>query len=139
MIGIAPRGFVPTLVGGILAVTFIPLGIVFSIVFGALGFIFLAVGLVLATASGIAFARGRAHAAREEAARVSHGTATVVEAKHNYNSQIGVRHPLKLTVDLAGGRHTRSLLVVSHIDFKPGETVEVAYAPDDPANFLPVS
>ena len=138
MIGIAPRGFVPGLVSGILAVTFIPLGIVFSILQGTVGFVFLAVGLALAAIALVVFQSSRTRSARETAARVSQGSARVVEARHNYNSQIGVRHPVKLTVELAGGRHTRSLLVPSHVDWKPGEQIPVAYAPDDPANFVPV-
>ena len=136
-----------TLVTGILAVTLLPLGVVFTILgladagtmTPALGLALLAAGVLLAGIAGYSFTTSRARTRREEAARVSQGAAVVVEAKHNWNSQIGARHPLKLTVELAGGRHTRALHVPSHVDFKPGERIEVAYAPDDPANFVPVS
>ncbi len=119
--------------------TFLPLGIVFSVVFGALGFVFLAVGLVVHPGDHGRSTPAAAHAAaRRDRARLPR-PCPVVEAKHNYGSQIGARHPVTLTVDLAGGRYTRSLLVVSHIDWKPGETIEVKFAPDDPANFVPVT
>ena len=79
--------------------------------------------------------RGRDKGAAE---RISHGTAQVVGADHSWGTQVGARHPVKLTVDFAGGRYTRSLLVPGHIDFKPGEVISVTYAPSDPANFVPV-
>jgi hypothetical protein len=139
MITTSPPNFVLGLVSGIFAVTFLPLGIVFSVVFGALGFALLAVGLAFTLVTLGLFTRGRARVQRETTARVSRGRATVIEAKHNYGSQIGVRHPVKLTVELSGGRYTRSLLVVSHIDWKPGEAIDVEFAPDDPANFVPVA
>lgn len=134
----AIRGFVVSLVSGILAVTFIPLGIVFAFLVPPLGFSFLGVGVLCALVSVLTHRAGRARSAREEAARVSRGDAVVVEVKHNYNSQVGVRHPVKVTVELAGGRRTRTLYVPSHLDWKPGERVAVAFAPDDPDNFVPV-
>jgi hypothetical protein len=134
----AIQGFVVSLVSGILAVTFIPLGIVFAFMEPPLGLTFLGVGVLFALGAAITLRAGRARNAREEAARVSHGTAEVVEAKHNYNSQIGVRHPVKLTVELAGGRRIRTLYVPSHLDWKPGERIEVAFAPADPGNFIPI-
>jgi hypothetical protein len=134
----AIRGLVVSLVTGILAVTFIPLGIVFAFMEPALGLSFLGVGIVCALGAALTHRAGRARNAREEAARVSRGSAEVVEAKHNYNSQVGVRHPMKLTVELAGGRRTRTLYVPSHLDWKPGERIEVAFAPEDPGNFIPI-
>jgi hypothetical protein len=134
----AIQGFVVSLVSGILAATFIPLGIVFVFLEPSLGFIFLGVGVLCGLAALLTLRAGRARTAREDAARVSRGSAEVVEAKHNYHSQIGVRHPLKLTVELAGGRRTRTLYVPSHLDWKPGERIEVAFAPEDPGNFVPV-
>ncbi len=134
----AIEGFVVSLVSGILAATFIPLGMVFVFLEPPLGFIFLGVGMLCGLAALVTLRVGRARSAREEAARVSRGSAEVVEAKHNYYSQIGVRHPLKLTVELAGGRRTRTLYVPSHLDWKPGERIEVAFAPEDPGNFVPV-
>jgi hypothetical protein len=134
----AIRGFVVSLVSGILAATFIPLGIVFVFLEPPLGLIFLGVGVLCGLASLLTLRAGRARSAREDAARVSRGSAEVVEAKHNYYSQIGVRHPLKLTVELAGGRRTRTLYVPSHVDWKPGERIEVAFAPEEPGNFVPV-
>ncbi len=134
----AIRGFVVSLVSGILAVTFIPLGVVFAFMEPPLGFIFLGVGALCALASLLIHRAGRARNAREETARVSRGSAQVVEAKHNYNSQIGVRHPMRLTVELAGGRRSRTLYIPSHLDWKPGERIEVAFAPEDPGNIIPV-
>lgn len=134
MISVHNSNFVVGLVCGITAVTFIPLGIVFSIVFGTLGLVFLAVGLVDAIIAAVLLSRGRD---KGEAARISYGTAQVVEAKHQWGTQVGARHPVKLTVNFAGGQYTRSLLVPGHIDWKAGESVDVRYAPDDPANFVP--
>lgn len=134
----AIRGVVVSLVSGILALTLIPLGIVFVFLEPPLGLIFLGVGVFCGLAALLTLRAGRARSAREDAARVSRGSAEVVEAKHNYYSEIGVRHPLKLTVELAGGRRTRTLYVPSHIDWKPGERIEVAFAPEDPGNFVPV-
>ena len=136
MIGAHNSNFVVGLVCGITAVTFIPLGIVFSIVFGTLGLVFLAVGLADAAVAAVLLSRGRDTG---EAARISHGTAQVVSAKHQWGTQVGARHPVKLTVDFAGGQYTRSLLIPGHLDWKPGEPVQVRFAPDDPANFVPIA
>jgi hypothetical protein len=132
------RGVVVSLVGGILAVTFIPLGIAFAFMEPPLGFAFVGAGVVSALVALLTFRAGRARQGREEAARVSRGTAQVVEARHNYNSRVGVRHPVKLSVELAGARRSRQLYVPSHLDWKPGEPIEIAYAPEDPDNFVPV-
>jgi hypothetical protein len=134
----AIRGLVVSLVSGILAVTFLPLGIVFAFIVPPLGFVFLGVGVLCGLAALLTHRAGRARTAREEAARTQRGTAEVVEAKHNYNSQVGVRHPVKLTVELAGGRRTRTLYVPSHLTWKHGERIEVAFAIEDPGNFVPV-
>ena len=136
MIGVHNSNFLVGLVCGITAVTFIPLGIVFSIVFGTLGLVFLAVGLADAAVAAVLLSRGRD---KGEAARISHGTAQVVSAKHQWGTQVGARHPVKLTVDFAGGQYTRSLLIPGHLDWKPGEPVQVRFAPGDPANFVPIA
>jgi hypothetical protein len=135
MISVHNSNFIVGLVCGITAVTFIPLGIVFSIVFGTLGLVFLAIGLIDAAVAAVLLRSGRDKGAAE---RISHGTAQVVGAQHSWGTQVGARHPVKLTVDFAGGQYTRSLLVPGHIDFKPGEVISVTYAPSDPANFVPV-
>lgn len=132
------RGLVISLVSGILAVTFIPLGIVFAFLEPTLGLVFLGAGMLCGLAALLTLRAGRARGAREEAARTQRGSAEVVEAKHNYNSRIGVRHPVKLTVELAAGRRTRTLYVPSHIVWKPGERIEVVFAPEEPDNFVPV-
>ncbi|MDA0178938.1 hypothetical protein OJ997_01430 [Solirubrobacter phytolaccae] len=139
MISVYTPNFILGLVSGIMAVTFIGLGIVFSFTFGTLGIALLAFGVLDAIVALVVFSRARATGAREAVARISHTTARVVEAAHSWGTNIGNRHPVKLTVDLAGGRHTRTLLVPSHIDWKAGEPVDVKFAPDDPANFLPVA
>lgn len=136
MISVHTPNFIVGLVSGITAVTFIALGVVFSFVFGAIGFVLLAFGVFDAIVAAVIFTRGRDKGA---AARISHGTAEVVSARHSWNTQVGGRHPVKLTVDFAGGQHTRSLLVPSHIDWKAGESVAVSYEPTDPANFIPVA
>ena len=40
---------------------------------------------------------------------------------------------------LAGGRYTQTLLAPAHINWQPGEPVQVRYAPDNPANFVPIT
>jgi hypothetical protein len=135
MISVHNSNFLLGLVCGITAATFIPLGIVFAIVFGTMGLVFLAVGVVDAIIAAVVLSRGRDRGAGD---RISHGTAQVVGADHSWGTQVGSRHPVKLTVDFAGGRYTRSLLVPGHIDWKAGEVISVTYAPNDPANFVPV-
>ena len=49
-----------------------------------------------------------------------------MSAKHQWGTQVGARHPVKLTVDFAGGQYTRSLLIPGHLDWKPGEPVQSA-------------
>lgn len=136
MISVHTPNFILGLVCGITAATFIPLGIVFAIVFGPMGLIFLALGVIDAIIALVVFRRGRDTG---QAARISHGNAQVVSAKHSYGTKVGTRHPVELTVDFAGGQYSRSLLVPGHIDWKPGEMVGVSFAPDNPANFVPVS
>ena len=138
MISVHTPNFIVGLVSGITAVTFIALGVVFSLVFGTMGLVFLAVGVIDGVVAIVVFSRARSGGARDEAARISHGSAQVVDAKHSWGTQIGTRHPVKLTVQLSGGTYTRSLLIPGHIDWQPGATVDVKFAPDDPANFVPV-
>ncbi|MBE2318506.1 hypothetical protein DVA67_021170 [Solirubrobacter sp. CPCC 204708] len=139
MISVHTPNFVIGLVSGIMAATLIPLGVTFLIVFGMLGLPFLIVGVIEAIVALVVFYGGRRRAAREEAARISHGTAQVVAAEHSWDTEVGARHPVKLTVALGGGEHTRALLVPSHVDWQPGQTIDVRYAPDDPANFVPAA
>ena len=139
----AIRGFVITLASGILAATFIPLGIVFTILAGdefpiALGLALLGVGLLSAVEALVFHRWGRRRTAAEAAARVSSARAQVITADHNWNSRVGARHPVKLTIDFGGRQHTRTLYVPSHLDWAPGEWIEVDYAHEDPANFIPV-
>jgi hypothetical protein len=132
------NNFLVGLVSGITAATLIPLGAVFSIVFGTIGYVLLAVGVLEACIAALFLLRWRGRNERETAARISHGNARVVGAKHNWSTRVGGRHPVLLTVELAGGRHSRSLLVPPTLDWKPGESISVTFAPDDPANFVPV-
>lgn len=135
MISVHNSNFLVGLVCGITAVTFIPLGIVFSIVFGTLGLVLLVIGVIDAIVAAVFLSQGRD---KGEAARISHSTAQVVRAQHRWGTQVGARHPVELTVDFAGGQYTRSLLIPSHLDWKPGDSISVTFAPDDPANFVPV-
>ena len=83
MISVHTPNFIVGLVSGITAVTFIALGVVFSIVFGTMGLVFLAVGVIDAIVAIVVFTRARSGGARDEAARISHGSARVVDAKHS--------------------------------------------------------
>jgi hypothetical protein len=141
----AVRGVVVSLVCGILAVTFVPLGIVFTILgqttdqpFTFIGLPFLGVGLLLCVVAFVARRRGRRRDAAEAAARISHGVAEIVEAVPNPYSRVGARYPMRLAVALAGGKYRRTLYVPFTCSWRPGDRIEVAYAPDNPANFVPV-
>ncbi len=138
MISVHRPNFILGLVCGITAATFIPLGITFLVVFGTMGLVFLAIGVVDAVVALVVFSRGRSGAARDEAARISHGNAQVVDAQHSWGTQVGARHPVKLTVDLSGAQRTQTLLVPGHIDWRAGETIAVRFAPNDPDNWVPV-
>lgn len=139
MISVHQPNFILGLVCGITAATFIPLGITFLIVFGTMGAVFLAIGVVDAVIALVVLSGRRSRDAREAAARISHGNAQVVSAEHSYGTQVGARHPVKLTVDFSGRHYTRSLLVPGHVDWKPGESIAVTFAPSDPANWVPVA
>ncbi|MDA0169175.1 hypothetical protein OJ998_08775 [Solirubrobacter taibaiensis] len=139
MISVYSPKFVLGLVTGITSITFIALGVVFSIVFGTFGLIFLAIGLLDAAVAAFVLLGGRKRRASDEAARISHGTAQIVSADQQLHVRVNDRHPVKLTVNLAGGQYTQSLLAPAHITWQPGEPVDVRYAPDNPANFVPIA
>ena len=140
------RGFVVTLVTGILAVTFLPLGIAFAIIgavsepeaFFVLGLIFAFVGIDLAIVAVVFRGRAKRRDAEEAAARTSRTSAQVVEASLNPYSRVGTLNPMKLAVDLAGGRRARTVYVPPTTNCQAGMSIEVAYAPMDPDNFVPV-
>jgi membrane protein implicated in regulation of membrane protease activity len=142
----AVKGFVVALVSGILAVTFLPMGIAFAIIgfvgepaaFKPLGLIFAAVGVVLALVAVVFRKRGREADEHEREARISRGTAEVLEAKLNPYSRVGTRNPMKLALLLAGSRDERTVYVPPTYAYEPGKHIEVAFAPDNPANFLPL-
>jgi hypothetical protein len=142
----AVKGFVVTLVTGILAVTFLPLGIAFAIIgfvaepsaFKPLGLIFVGVGVVLVLLAMASRRRARRRDAAEESARTSRTQARVVEASLNPYSRVGSLNPMKLTVELAGGRRARTVYVPTVTNWQPGTDIDVAYAPLDPDNFVPV-
>ena len=127
----AIRGFVITLVSGILAATFIPLGIVFTILAGdefpiALGLTLLGIGLLSAIEAFVFHAIGRRRAAAEDAARVSAGRAQVVAVDHNWKlRRVGARQPGQAHASLDGRQYTRTLYVPSHLDWAPGEWIEI--------------
>ena len=86
----AVRGFVVSLVCGILAVTFVPLGIVFTILgsttdetFTPIGLASLAAGVLLVLAALGFRRRGRRRDALEASRRTSYAVAQVVEAVPN--------------------------------------------------------
>jgi hypothetical protein len=140
------RGFVVTLVTGILAATFIPLGIAFAIIgavsepeaFFVLGLIFAFVGMDMATFALIWRARTKRREAEESAARTSRASARVLAADINPYSRVGTLNPLKLEVELGGGRRSRTVYVPPTTSWQPGTAIDVAYAPADPDNFVPV-
>lgn len=142
----AVKGFVVTLVTGILATTFLPLGITFAIIgfvsepaaFKPLGLIFVAAGVVFALVAVLARRAGKRRDAEETAARTSRTTAQVLEASLNPYSRVGALSPMRLAVDLAGGRRSRTVYVPPTIGWQAGMEIEVAYAPMDPDNFVPV-
>ena len=142
----AVRGFVVTLVTGILAVTFLPLGIAFAVIgavsepeaFFVLGIVFAFVGIDMAVIALWWRGRTRARDAAETAARTSQTSARVLEAVGNPYSRVGSLSPVKLAVELAGGRHARTVYVPPTTNWQPGMAIDVAYAPMDPDNFVPV-
>jgi hypothetical protein len=141
------RGFVVSLVGGILAATSLPLGIVFLIigvasddgnVFQLAGIGLLAMGVVEGGVALVFRRRAKARDAAETAARVSHARARVLEATLNPYSRVGALSPMKLAVELGGGRQARTIYVPATTSWQPGTEIQVAYAPDDPGNFVPL-
>jgi uncharacterized membrane protein YccC len=144
--GTAVRGFVVTLVTGILATTFLPLGIAFAIIgsvsepaaFKPLGLIFIGLGAVLAVVALLARRTAKRRDAEEAAARTSRTTAQVIEASLNPYSRVGTLNPMKLAVSLSGERRARTVYVPPTTNWQPGMEIEVAYAPMDPDNFVPV-
>lgn len=137
--GPAIRGFVGALVAAILAITFVPLGLTFVLVgFTPPGVAFLGAGALCAAAAPALALTGRRDAAREEAARTGRGAAVVPDARLRTHSRIGAHHPLRLAVSIGGTRAARTLYVLPSVDFRPGSAIEVAFAPGDPDNFLPL-
>jgi hypothetical protein len=140
------RGFVVTLVTGILAATFLPLGIAFAVIglaggpdaFVILGIIFAFVGLDSTVFALFWRGRAKARESAEAAARVSQARARVLEATMNPYSRVGNLSPLKLAVELGGGRQTRTVYVPASTSWQPGAEIDVAYAPDNPSNFVPL-
>jgi hypothetical protein len=141
------RGFVVSLVGGILAVTFLPLGIVFVILgltlddqsaFQYVGLGLLALGVVEGGVALVFRRRAKARDAAETAARISHARARVLEARLNPYSRVGALSPMKLAVELGGGRHARTVYVPVTTSWQPGTEIQVMYAPDNPGNFVPL-
>jgi hypothetical protein len=142
----AVRRFVVTLVTGILAVTFLPLGIAFAIIgavsepeaFFLLGLIFAFVGLDLATFAIWWRAQAKRRDVEESAARTSRVSARVLAADINPYSRVGTLNPVKLEVEWGSGRRARTVYVPPTTSWQPGTAIDVAYAPADPDNFVPV-
>ena len=141
------RGFVISLVGGILAATSLPLGIVFVVLglvledqeaFLYLGLVFVVTGLIEGGVALIWRRRAKARDAAEAAARISHTRARVLEAVLNPYSRVGTLNPMHLAVELGGGRQARKVYVPPTTNWQPGTEIQVAYAPNDPGNFVPL-
>jgi hypothetical protein len=129
------HGFVTSLTAAIIAMTLIPLGVAFL---GPLGLAFLAAGLGCAAMSAAAFLLGRRRDIKQEAERTAQDSAVVLDADLRLGSRVGAHHPLRLSVHLAGSRHTRTLYVLPNYTYAPGSLIRVAFAPGNPANFLPL-
>lgn len=137
--GAAIRGVVGAFVAALLATTFLPLGLTFVLVgFTPLGVAFLGAGALCAAAAPLLALAGRRDAAREAAARTSRGAAVVLDATLREHSRIGAHHPLRLAVSIGGVRAVRTLYVLPSVDLRPGSAIDVAFAPADPDNFLPL-
>jgi hypothetical protein len=137
--GASIRGFVGALVGGSLASTFVSLGVVFMAVGPtALGVSFLGVGALSAAAALLAVLTGRRDAAREDAARTARTSAVVLGAEPRWHSRIGAHHPLRLAVQIGGTRAIRTLYVLPTCAYAAGSSIQVAFAPSNPDNFLPL-
>lgn len=139
------------LLSGILAVVVLPLGIVFTTIglvaddvdsgspedFLKLGLLLLAVGLLLAVVFAVSW-RGAAAAKRRrrEGARAQ---ARIIQARLHPGVRVGVLLTYDLTVAFpaAGGEVTRRVMIAPNVQLTPGEEIEVAYDPADPANFEP--
>jgi hypothetical protein len=142
----AVRGFVVALVAGILAATFLPLGIAFTVIglvsepetFLILGPIFAFVGIDLGIVALVWRGRAKQRDEAESAARTSRTSARVLEAALNPYSRVGTLNPMKLAVELDGGRRARTVYVPPTTNWQPGMAIDVAYAPMDPDNFVPV-
>lgn len=145
------RGFVVVLVAAILGLVFTLLGATFTILgavldsdaseaFGFIGPVLLAIGLVNAALAGLYRTARRRTEEERAAARTARTTATVVTSRLSGGVRVNGRHPLSLTVELAGhaGRVQGRALVFPHQAPAPGTQLEVAYAPGDPGNFVPV-
>jgi hypothetical protein len=146
----ASPAFVPRIVAFILAIVGVSLGTAFLVVglvgstadadaFKVLGAAALTVGALCGVAAVVLRGRARRLVAAEDAARVSRGAATVVEAKLQEHSRIGARHPLRLRVRLAGVERARTFWALPYALPRAGDAIEVAFDPADPGNFLPVT
>lgn len=135
---------VARLVLGILTAVFLPLGLVF-LVLGLVidepdrgspeGFLYAGGGIALAgLALGAAFVALLRAEARRRSRRTARTTAEVLDVRFNYNVRSGGRVAARLTVRLAGREVTGTFLLPP---VPPGERVDVAYEPEDPANFAP--
>ena len=137
------------LLSGILAAVFLPLGLVFTVIglaadeadsgspedFLMIGLPFLATGVALAAVFGVL--TGRARAARR---RRREGARTQAQVVHAF-LHAGVRAGVLLTYDLtvtfpaAGGEVTQRVMIPPNVQLAPGDLVEIAYDPAEPANF----
>jgi hypothetical protein len=144
----ASPGFVPRLLGFILAIVGVSLGVPFLLIglvgtaadadaFVVVGAAALTVGVVLAAVTVTARGHARRRVDTELAARTGRGSAIVVEAKLQTHSRIGARHPLRLRVRLGGEERERTFWALPYGLPRVGDAIEVAYDPGDPGNFAP--
>lgn len=136
------------LTSGILACVLLPLGIAFTAIGLAADDVdsgspegFLVTGLAILVAGvlcAVAFAAltGRARAARDRRRNGARATARIVRAHLRAGVRVGVLLTYDLTVTFpAAGEVTRRVLVAPNVTLVPGEDVEIAYDPADPADF----
>ena len=147
------RGFVVGLVGGIMAGVGLALGAAFVVIglasdtadadaLGTVGWVALAAGALSAALAIAGRAWWRRRAAAEEAARTARATVDVIGVSVRESSRVGNRNPIRLTVRMPptlGGPEqvARWIYAIPPPGLRPGATIDVAYAPANPANFAP--
>jgi hypothetical protein len=140
------RSLAAVVVAAILALVLSLLGVAYLAIglaggppaFMALGGAFVAAGLVF---DGLwLLLRARARAARERATATlgARARATIVAVEPHPYIRVGSLVTVTLTVRTSAAEFARRLYVSPLTPLEPGRQIEIAYEPDDPANFRPL-